>query len=106
MSPTEATETPLPPWAAELRLRYVSGEASMFLLHGNVRDVFPWTDAQGQTRYVPLREYLERFLSRTKDLVTYYNMSEGLEFPDRKVGTSHQERKVFRCQVLWRPVEG
>ena len=52
---------------------------------GPARGGVPWTDAQGQTRYVPLREYLERFLSRTKDLVTYYNMSEGLEFPDRKV---------------------
>lgn len=76
-------EPSLPPWAEELRHRYLSGEASMFLLHGNVRDVYPWEDADGGVRYVPLRELLERFLGRSKDIVVYYNLSEGLEFPDK-----------------------
>jgi hypothetical protein len=74
----------LPRWAGELRLRYLSGEASMFLLHGNVRDVYPWTFADGTVRYVPLRRFLEEFLGRSKDIVVYYNVSEGLEFPDKK----------------------
>ena len=86
-------ESTLPSWADELKFRYVSGEASMFLLHGNVRDVQPWTDDEGRTRYVPVREFLERFLARTKNPVVYYNVSEGLEFPDRK----HEKR--FRAIV-------
>jgi transitional endoplasmic reticulum ATPase len=72
---------PLPDWAEELRERYLAGEASMFMLHGNARDLFPWEDSDG-TRYVPLRGFLERFLARAKDIVAYYNCSEGLEFPD------------------------
>jgi len=76
-------EPALPPWADELRRRYLSGEASMFLLHGNVRDLYPWDDGEGPVRYVPLREFLERFLGRSKDIVAYYNLSEGIEFPDR-----------------------
>lgn len=72
-------EPSLPPWAEELRHRYLSGEASMFLLHGNVRDVYPWEDADGTVRYLTLREFLERFLARSKDIVVYYNLSEGLE---------------------------
>lgn len=74
----------LPQWAEEMRLRYLSGEASMFLLHGNVRDVYPWPSADGTVRYVPLRRFLEEFLGRSKDIVAYYNVSEGLEFPDSK----------------------
>ena len=74
----------LPAWAQQLRERYLAGEASMFLLHGNVRDLFPWDGADG-TRYVPLREYLERFLSRSKDIVAYYNCSEGIEFPEKEM---------------------
>lgn len=74
----------LPRWAEELRLRYLSGEASMFLLNGNVRDVYPWTFSDGKVRYVPLRRFLEEFLGRSKDIVVYYNVSEGLEFPDKK----------------------
>lgn len=76
-------EPSLPPWAEELRHRYLSGEASMFLLHGNVRDVYPWEDADGSVRYLTLREFLERFLARSRDIVVYYNLSEGLELPDK-----------------------
>ena len=76
-------EIRLPSWAEELRLRYLSGEASMFLLHGNVRDVYPWTGDDGVTRYVPLRRFLEEFLNRSKEIVVYYNVSEGLQFPDK-----------------------
>lgn len=73
-------EPVLPAWARELRDRYLSGEASVFLLHGNVRDVQPWTEADGTLRYVPLRDFLTRFLGRNKDAVAYYNVSEGIEF--------------------------
>ncbi|MEL6346451.1 MAG: ATP-binding protein [Myxococcota bacterium] len=79
-----SAEPELPSWAEELKLRYLSGEASMFLLHGNVRDVYPWRFADGTVRYVPLRRFLEEFLSRSKDIVVYYNVSEGLQFPDKK----------------------
>jgi AAA+ superfamily predicted ATPase len=76
-------EPHLPAWAASLRERYLSGESSVFLLHGNTRDIQPWTEADGTVRYVSLREFLERFFGRAKDLVVYYNVSEGLEFGGR-----------------------
>ncbi len=86
-----ADARPLPAWLEELRQRYLSGEASMFLLHGNVRDLYPWPeeagDGAGEGRYVPLRELLERFLARTKDIVAYYNVSEGLEFPEPRMAS-------------------
>ena len=71
----------LPAWADDLRERYLAGEASMFLVHGNVRDVYPWEDASGAVSYVTLRQFMERFLLRAKELVAYYNVSEGIEFP-------------------------
>ena len=73
----------LPGWAQELRQRYLAGEASLFLLHGNVRDLYPWESPDGSVRYVSLREFLERFLSRSKDIVAYYNCSEGIEFAEK-----------------------
>lgn len=74
----------LPRWAEELRLRYLSGEASMFLVHGNVRDLHPWEEPDGKLSWLSIREFLERFLLRSKDIVAYYNLSEGLEFPDAR----------------------
>ena len=70
----------LPGWAAELRQRYLAGEASVFLVHGNTRDVQPIAEPDGKLKYVSLRTFLERFFGRTKDAVAYYNISEGLEF--------------------------
>lgn len=92
-------EPQLPAWASSLRDRYLSGESSVFLLHGNVRDIQPWTDADGATRYVSLREFLERFFGRAKDLVVYYNVSEGLEFGSRAQETAFK-RSVSARRLL------
>jgi hypothetical protein len=72
----------------------------MFLLHGNVRDLYPWEEGEGVPTYVGLRAFLERFLARSKDLVVYYNVSEGAEFPDKKMAlrfrTSINARRTLR----------
>ncbi|MEE2752220.1 MAG: ATP-binding protein [Myxococcota bacterium] len=75
----------LPSWAEDLRSRYLAGEASVFLLHGNVRDLFPWQTAPGEFEYLPLSMFLERFLGRSKEIVLNYNCSEGLRFADKKM---------------------
>jgi transitional endoplasmic reticulum ATPase len=72
----------LPPWADELRGRYLAGESSMFLVHGNVRDLHPWRDEEG-TKWLDLRAFLEKFLERTRDVVAYYNVSQGLQFSNK-----------------------
>jgi transitional endoplasmic reticulum ATPase len=93
-------EPRLPRWAQELKDRYLSGEASMFMLHGNVRDLVPWEDGE-QARYLSIRSFLERFLGRSKDIVVYYNCSEGFEFPDR----AHRGR-FLRAVNARRVIEG
>ncbi|MBW2254984.1 MAG: AAA family ATPase [Deltaproteobacteria bacterium] len=83
-----SNEQQLPDWAEELKARYVSGQASMFLVHGNVRDVQPYTDDTGTIQWYDMRGFLEKFLGRTRTIVVYYNQSQGLCFPDR----SHEKR--------------
>ncbi|MBA2320749.1 MAG: ATP-binding protein [Deltaproteobacteria bacterium] len=88
------TQPIMPAWATELRARYLAGEASLFLVHGNVRDLVPWTDpATGATTWVDTRAFLERFLERTRDIVAYYNVSQGLSF------TSKLHRKLFQTVI-------
>lgn len=77
------SQTKLPEWATQLRARYISGEASLFLLHGNVRDLHPWYADNGSVQWLDLRTFLETFLKRTRDVVAYYNVSQGLCFTDR-----------------------
>ena len=80
-SATAATH-PHPPWAEELRRRYLRGEASQFVLHGNVFDLVPFGG-----ELLPVREYLtDRLLSETKDVVVAYNVSTGGKIVRRKPG--------------------
>ena len=72
--------TSLPSWAEDLRNRYLAGEASLFLLHGNVRDLHAWVEGDGSITYGDLRTFLERFLDRTREVIAYYNVSQGLQF--------------------------
>lgn len=96
--------TSFPPWAEQLRLRYLSGESSVFLLHGNVRDLQPWKEADGSLRYVSLREFLTRFMGRTKDMVIHYNVSEGLEFGGKAQAALLRKAVNTRRAVEARPL--
>ena len=65
----------IPPWAEELKNRYLSGEASQFILYANVRD---WVCYEGQL--ISLQDFLGILMGKTKEVVVFYNQSEGLTF--------------------------
>jgi transitional endoplasmic reticulum ATPase len=72
-----------PAWAEELRRRYLRGEASQFILHGNVFDLVEFGG-----ELLPVRDYLtDRLLSESKDVVVTYNVSTGGKVMRRKAGT-------------------
>jgi len=75
----------LPPWARELSEKYYSGVTSMFVLHGNVRDLAPWK-RNGSTEFLPLQRFLREALFGSRDLVLFYDRGGGLSFghPDMK----------------------
>ncbi|MCX6539845.1 MAG: AAA family ATPase [Acidobacteria bacterium] len=69
----------LPAWAEDLRRRYLRGEASMFVLHGNVYDVV----IHGQRSYA-LTEFLcDVLLRESRETLATYNLASGVRFPKR-----------------------
>jgi SpoVK/Ycf46/Vps4 family AAA+-type ATPase len=77
----DQAEPKLPEWAASLRRRYRAGEAIQFILHANVLDLQP-LDAE----YVDLRRFLhEGLLKQTRDVVLFYNLSQGITFAEPKM---------------------
>ncbi len=80
-----ATPTPanhldsLPDWARDLSEKYYSGVTSMFVLHGNVRDLVPWKRSTG-TDFLSLGRFLREALFGTRDLVLNYDRGGGLTF--------------------------
>jgi transitional endoplasmic reticulum ATPase len=68
-------ETVLPAWAEELKRRYLRGEASVFVLHGNVHDVVLAGDD-----LVSVGDFVARNVFEKKDIVIRYNVSTGCRF--------------------------
>lgn len=67
----------LPGWADDLRRRYLRGEASMFVLCGNVYDSIIY-----QNRIMALSDFLsDVLLMESKDTVAIYNVAAGVRFP-------------------------
>lgn len=71
-----------PDWARELARRYFTKTLNQFILHGNVRDLVPALDERGEREYVPLREFLAEDLFAGRDVVVFYDRSDGIHFED------------------------
>jgi transitional endoplasmic reticulum ATPase len=72
----------LPPWADDLRRRYLRGEASIFVLHGNVYDV-----VLSGGRTLTLTEFLGNVLLKdSKEIVAVYNVATGVRFLKQPAG--------------------
>ena len=77
----------LPAWAEDLRRRYLRGEASMFVLHGNVYDV-----ALCGRRMMALTEFLtDVLLKDSKETIAVYNVATGARFSKRTTGVTGLE---------------
>ncbi|HXA15971.1 MAG TPA: AAA family ATPase [Thermoanaerobaculia bacterium] len=77
----------LPTWADELRRRYLRGEASIFVLHGNVYDA-----VISEGRVVTLTEFLGSvLLDQSKETIAVYNVATGVRFLKRDASVSIDE---------------
>src|SRR4029078_4175699 len=71
----------LPAWAEELKQRYLRGESSQFVLHGNVHDLVLYGGP-----LLGISEFLSKELfAKSKDTVLLYNVSTGVRFTKRKI---------------------
>ncbi|MCA1628235.1 MAG: ATP-binding protein, partial [Acidobacteria bacterium] len=69
----------LPIWAEDLRRRYLRGEASMFVLHGNVYDGV----IHGQ-KMLALTEFLtDVLLKESRETIAVFNVATGVRFAKR-----------------------
>jgi SpoVK/Ycf46/Vps4 family AAA+-type ATPase len=77
----------LPIWAEDLRRRYLRGEASMFVLHGNVYDV-----VLCDRKMMALTEFLtDVLLKDSKETIAVYNVAIGARFAKRTGSVSNLE---------------
>lgn len=81
----------LPPWAEDLRRRYLRNEAVLFVLHGNVHDLVLVDGA-----LKPLTEFLtDVFWKDVRDTIAVYNLATGVRFA-KKAKEAEAQAELMR----------
>ena len=76
---SDAKPLPLQSWARDLAKRWNSEAYSVFLLSGNIFDIFA-TQTDAGINYVPLKTFLCQRLFPDRKLVMFYDIGDGLTF--------------------------
>ncbi|PSQ72769.1 MAG: AAA family ATPase, partial [Bacteroidetes bacterium QH_1_64_81] len=71
-----------PSWAQELARKYFTKTVATFILHGDIRDVVPAEDRDGNRIYPSLRTFLIDDLFAARDVIIFYDRSAGIHFAD------------------------
>jgi len=96
---TSSSRLPLKGWALELARRWNGGTYSLFILHGNIFDLFPVQD-DGRLSYVPLKTFLVRRLFPERACLLFYDISDGLTF-----GSADMQKRFFEWLEIYDSVE-
>src|SRR2546426_5303332 len=78
-TPSNAPLESLPDWARELSEKYYSRTLSVFVIHGNVRDIVPLGRGD-KTEFLTLHRSLREALFGRRDLVLTYDRGGGISF--------------------------
>ena len=100
---------PLPAWAAEFARVWNSGAHSLFILHGNIHDLFPLAPSSAlgalgggasAPGYAALGPFLQRRLFPSRAQVLHYDLGAGLTF-----ATSAMQTAFFEWLKIYDEVE-
>ncbi|HBA85241.1 MAG TPA: hypothetical protein DCZ95_14225 [Verrucomicrobia bacterium] len=94
-----AARLPLSGWALELARRWNSGSYSMFILHGNIFDMFPHQE-QNRLEYLALKTFLARRMFPHRDCLLFYDIGDGLTF-----GSADMQKRFFEWLEVYDRVE-
>jgi len=98
-APAVGDRLPLRGWALELARRWNGGTYSLFVLHGNIFDLFPVQD-EGKLKYLPLKTFLVRRLFPERACLLFYDISDGLTF-----GTADMQKRFFEWLEIYDSTE-
>ncbi|MEO6036314.1 MAG: ATP-binding protein [Verrucomicrobiota bacterium] len=97
---TVSARLPLRGWALELARRWNSGTYSLFILHGNIYDVFPVQEGT-ETTFVALKNFLARRIFPDRSFLLFYDIGDGLSF-----SSADMQKRFFAWLKIYDEVEG
>jgi SpoVK/Ycf46/Vps4 family AAA+-type ATPase len=90
---------PLQGWALDLARRWNSDAYSLFILQGNIYDVFPVQDGAA-LNYVPLKSFLAKRIFAERSFLLFYDIGDGLTF-----GSAEMQKRFFEWLEVFDQVE-
>src|SRR6266850_1273735 len=93
------TRLPLRGWGLELARRWNGGTYSLFVVHGNIFDLFP-VQEESCVNYVPLKTFLVRRLFPERACLLFYDISDGLTF-----GSADMQKRFFEWLEVYDTTE-
>jgi AAA+ superfamily predicted ATPase len=100
IDPTTApARLPLRGWALEMARRWNGGTYSLFVLHGNIFDLFP-VQENSSINYVSLKTFLVRRLFPERACLLFYDISDGLSF-----GSADMQKRFFEWLEIYDQIE-
>src|SRR5690349_7283595 len=96
---TASPRLPLRGWALDFARRWNGGTYSLFVIHGNIFDLFPVQD-DSTINYVPLKTFLVRRLFPERACLLFYDISDGLTF-----GSADMQTRFFEWLELYDSTE-
>lgn len=97
-APTTTITTAMltPKWVDEIVQKWNSRTYSVFIVHGNIYDVFPVSNGNGSAKYVSLKGYLANKLFKDRDYMLYYDIGDGLTFGNKAMqGEFYKWLEIF-----------
>src|SRR4051812_23500728 len=95
MPPMDVKPLPLQPWAREFARRWNSAAYSVFLISGNIFDIYAVHSENGPD-YVPLKSFLLRRLFPDRSYLMFYDIGDGLSFATKEMQQRFMEwLKIF-----------
>jgi len=86
-------------WGLELARRWNGGTYSLFVVHGNIFDLFP-VQEESSVNYVPLKTFLVRRLFPERACLLFYDISDGLTF-----GSADMQKRFFEWLEVYDSTE-
>jgi AAA+ superfamily predicted ATPase len=99
MTAPSSSRAPLPPWATELARLWNGGAHSVFLLHGNIFDLFAIRLGE-RAEYGSLSTFLAHRMFPDRGCLMFYDLGEGLTF-----GTPAMQTRFFEWLRIYDEVE-
>ena len=96
---TNTPRLPLRRWELEFARRWNGASYSLFVLHGNIFDVFPVQNGSA-VGYVPVRAFLARRMFTDRAFLLFYDVADGLTF-----GTADMQKRFFDWLEIFDQVE-